>query len=182
MQPLVFSMFRDATRTVKLLAAALGTAVFDAKRLESRAADGWTTLTELADTLTRDHGLPFRTAHAIAARLCLRTAGGLSSPDRPLSAVLADASAEVLGAPLTYSEAQLSAILSPRHFVEIRRTFGGPAPEETARAAGASHATLVADREWWGQMTDALERCRDDCLPRGRLLSRGWRLEARGWG
>src|SRR6266550_4297653 len=69
LQPLVFSMFRDATRAVKLVAAAVKTAEFDAARLEARAADGWTTLTEFADTLVRDHGVPFRTAHHIASRL-----------------------------------------------------------------------------------------------------------------
>src|SRR5205807_9840625 len=47
LQPLVFSMFRDATRAATLPAAAMRTAVFDAKLLESRAADGWPTLTEL---------------------------------------------------------------------------------------------------------------------------------------
>src|SRR5205809_102599 len=66
LQPLVFSMFRDATRAVKLVAAAIATAEFDAARLEARAADGWTTLTELADTLGRDQGLPFTRAPAIA--------------------------------------------------------------------------------------------------------------------
>src|SRR6266567_5394958 len=45
LQPLVFAMFRDATRAVKLVAAAMTTAEFDAERLEARAADGWTTLT-----------------------------------------------------------------------------------------------------------------------------------------
>ena len=47
-----------------------------------------------------------------------------------------DATTELLGAPLTYSEDEVAHILSPRYFVEIRRTLGGPAPEETARAAG----------------------------------------------
>src|SRR3977135_4604880 len=69
LQPLVHAMFRDSTRGVKLTAAALATAEFDAARLEQTAGEGWTTLTELADTLTRDHQLPFRTAHAIAGRL-----------------------------------------------------------------------------------------------------------------
>src|SRR5437660_8475161 len=69
LQPLVFAMFRYASRAVKLAAAAMSTGEFDAKRLEARAADGWTTLTELADTLVRDHGLPFRTAHGIACGL-----------------------------------------------------------------------------------------------------------------
>src|SRR5207253_9951139 len=59
LQPLVFAMFRDATRAVKLVAAAMTTADFDAARLEARAGDGWTTLTELADTLVREQGVPF---------------------------------------------------------------------------------------------------------------------------
>ncbi len=53
----------------ELVAAAMATAQFDAPRLEARAGDGWTTLTELADTLARDRGLPFRTAHAICRTL-----------------------------------------------------------------------------------------------------------------
>src|SRR5439155_2751354 len=40
LQPLVFSMFRDATRAVKLVAAAIATAKFDSARLESKAAHG----------------------------------------------------------------------------------------------------------------------------------------------
>src|SRR5262249_27044535 len=69
LQPLVFSMFRDATRAVKLVGAAMATVEFDPARLEAKAAEGWTTLTELADTLVRDHRLPFRKAHGVAARL-----------------------------------------------------------------------------------------------------------------
>ena len=153
LQPLVFSMFRDATRAVKLVAAAMTTAQFDAERLESRAGDGWTTLTELADTLVRDHELPFRTAHAIAGRLI---AARQREPNRPLADALAAASSDVLGAPIKYSETALAEILSPRHFVAVRRTLGGPAPEETARAAEVSHQLLAADEAWWEQATNAL--------------------------
>ena len=153
LQPLVFSMFRDATRAVKLVAAAMTTAEFDPVRLEARAGDGWTTLTELADTLVRDHGLPFRTAHAIAGRLMTARQ---RDADRPLADVLADVSKEVAGAPIAYSEAELAKILSPRHFVTVRRTLGGPAPEETARAAGVSRHLLGADDAWWEQATNAL--------------------------
>src|SRR5438067_2283796 len=135
LQPLVFSMFRDATRAVKLVSAAIATAAFDARRLEARAGDGWTTLTELADTLVRDHQVPFRTAHAIAAQvMAVRQA----DPHRPLAAAVADASRDQLGTALEYSEAALVEILSPRHFVTVRTTSGGPAPDETARAIAAS--------------------------------------------
>jgi argininosuccinate lyase len=153
LQPLVFAMFRDATRSVKLLAASLRTAYFDPARLEQRAADGWTTLTELADTLVRDHGVPFRTAHAIAARVA---SGRERQPGRPLAQLLAEASADLLGAALTYSAETLDRILSPRHFVAVRRTPGGPAPEETARAVAASRVELEVDQAWWTSATRAL--------------------------
>ena len=94
LQPLVFAMFRDATRAVRLVAAAMSSAEFDAAALEARAGDGWTTLTELADTLVREHGLPFRKAHAIAAHF---VGGRQRQPDRPIAALLADASTEMLG-------------------------------------------------------------------------------------
>ena len=47
-------------------------------------------------------------------------------------------------------------MLSPRHFVNVRRTRGGPAPEETARASRASHEELENDRAWWKKATGAL--------------------------
>jgi argininosuccinate lyase len=153
LQPLVYSMFRDATRMVKLVAAAMRTAEFDPARLEARAGEGWTTLTELADTLVRDHGMPFRTAHTIAARL---SAGRSRDPQKPLADLLQEAASGLLSAPLGYTDRDLDLILSPRHFVEIRKTYGGPAPEETARAAQASRYELDADRAWLTGKTASL--------------------------
>ena len=101
LQPLVAARFRDAGRTVKLVSAAIATAEFDAARLEARAADGWTTLTELADTLVRDRQLPFRTAHAITTKLAKTRQ---DDPDRSLAAALAAVSREVTGEPIEYSE------------------------------------------------------------------------------
>ena len=153
LQPLVFAMFRDATRAVKLVASAMTAATFDPKRLGARAAEGWTTLTELADTLVRDHGLPFRTAHGIAARLMHERE---KDPSVSLSWTLAKASAELLGAPLKYDEQAIAEMLSARHFVDVRKTLGGPAPEETMRAAAASRHQLDADEAWWTSATSAL--------------------------
>ncbi|HEY2905400.1 MAG TPA: argininosuccinate lyase [Vicinamibacterales bacterium] len=167
LQPLVFAMFRDAMRAAKLVAAAMTTAEFDAARLEARAGDGWTTLTELADTLVREHRLPFKTAHAISARLI---AGKQQRPDHSIAQLLADASADLLGAPIAYSDARLAEILSPRHFVAVRRTHGGPAPEVTARAAAAANQQLDADERWWAEATSALEQAEQ------RLAERSARL------
>jgi argininosuccinate lyase len=167
LQPLVFAMFRDAMRAVSLVAAAMATAEFDAAALEARAGNGWTTLTELADTLVRDHGLPFKTAHAIAGRL---VGGRQRDPTRSMAELLKDATTELLGAPLAYSEDEVAHILSPRYFVEIRRTPGGPAPEETARAAGASRQQLEADEEWWSRAGAALANAEQTLVKRSAAL------------
>jgi argininosuccinate lyase len=153
LQPLVQAMFRDSTRAVKLTAAALATAEFDSVRLEQAAGEGWITLTELADTLSRDRQLPFRTAHAIAGRL---VQARQREPHGGLSALVAEISRELLGAALTYTDEELMEILSPRHFVNVRRTHGGPAPEETARAAADAHGRLQEDRGWWNRTAAAL--------------------------
>ena len=143
LQPLVASAFTDAKRTVTLVDAALREAQFDAARLESRAASGGTTLTELADQLVRDHDVPFKKAHAIAARLLPALADGA-----PLSQAMATASEAVLGTALRYSDEQLEGMLSPHHFVAIRTTAGGPSPVQTGAAIEASRQRLGSDAEW----------------------------------
>ena len=153
LQPLVFSMFKDVVRAVSIVAAALRTAQFDAARLEARAGDGWTTLTELADTLVREQGIPFSAAHSISAKF---VAARQTDPTKPLATILHEASSQVLSAPLAYTEDALERILSPRHFVMIRRTYGGPAPEETRRAAGVSIQHFQADLAWLAAARDAL--------------------------
>jgi len=152
LQPLVASMFRDALRAVSLVAAAMQTAQFDVTRLASRAAEGGTTTTELADHLVRHHDLPFRTAHAVAAGLMRahRERGG------PLHERLQEVATDVLGAPLTMPGEVLDRVLDPRHFVEVRRTRGGPAPEETARAIDEAGAVLELDRQWLSGVREAL--------------------------
>ena len=77
LQPLVAQMFHDAARAVSLVAAAMAEATFDVEKLAERAGQNWITITELADTLARDHGLPFKAGHTIAARLI---AGSRATP------------------------------------------------------------------------------------------------------
>jgi argininosuccinate lyase len=145
LQPLVFAMYKDAVRVVGLVAAAMATATFDCARMAERAGQGWITVTELADTLARDHAVPFRTSHNIATRL---VAASSREPDAPLTRLLAQATREMLGRAIEYDAADLARILSPRHFVDVRTTPGGPSPRETARAVDLANASLAVDRQW----------------------------------
>jgi argininosuccinate lyase len=155
LQPLVFSMYADAARAVQLVAAAMATATFHRDRLAARAREGWITVTELADTLTRDHDVPFKTSHRIATRFVAECShgDGRAQPD-----VLRAISAEVLGREIRLTEDQLATVLSPEHFVSVRTTPGGPAVAETTRAVAQSREQLAADTRWREESDSALRR------------------------
>ncbi|BCS31241.1 argininosuccinate lyase 2 [Luteitalea sp. TBR-22] len=153
LQPLVATAFRDGIRAIRLVAGAMSQATFDVAKMASRAAEGGTTVTELADTLARTHALPFRVSHEVAAHF---VAGRRQQPEAPLVAVLDAATTAVLGRTLPYTEEELQHVLSARHFVEVRRTLGGPSPERTTEALAAEAASLSADRAWTTRTRNAL--------------------------
>jgi argininosuccinate lyase len=158
LQPLVFSMFKDATRAVKLVAAALRDADFDRERMTARAGQNWITVTELADTLARERGLSFWTAHGIAARFATEQS---AEPSVASSAILERVARDVTGGGIGWNESELDRILSPTRFVEVRRTPGGPAPEETARAIIASRERLAADDALWHRAMNRLKEAEE---------------------
>jgi argininosuccinate lyase len=122
----------DWTRsTVRILNGCISTAKFDVSRLELRSEAGFSTATELADSLVRTTGIPFRTAHQIVGRLA-------SQKERPTIEDLDAAAKDVAGfepSRLGFSSGMLEKALDSRSNVAVRSAIGGPAPEETARMA-----------------------------------------------
>jgi argininosuccinate lyase len=172
LQPLVAAMFRDATRAVTLVGASMREADFDVARMAARAGAGGTTLTELADHLVREHGVPFRTAHAIAGRL---SASCQVKEPAALAAMLRDAARDALGVrarerAVEITATELTEILSPRHFIDVRRTPGGPAPLETSRATEAAGTVLDADRAWLARTRAATAAADERLRARSRSL------------
>ena len=141
LQPLVWRAFTDAGRGVELTAAAMAEAQFDVGLMRARASEGWVTVTELADTLSRDHGLPFTAAHHAASAVVeqMRSSPGASLPDAVTAATAA------AGREVRLGDAELARILSPEHFVEIRRTAGGPSPQIVAAALTTAQAAAERD-------------------------------------
>jgi argininosuccinate lyase len=154
LQPLVSAMFRDALRAVSLTSAAMGTAEFDCDRMAARAREGWVTVTELADTLTRDHDVPFAAAHRVAAAFAAEAA---RRPHDARSAILREITDASLGRAIRYDDDRIAEILSPEYFVRVRTTPGGPAPDEVRAAIARSHGRLKEDEGW---TTDRVERLR----------------------
>lgn len=150
LQPLVARAFGDTRRGVALMAAALRNATFDTGRMAERAGANWVTATELADTLARDHGVPFVTAHGLAARVIRRATETGAPVFEAFQHVMREA-----GLHVAITAEDLTRLLSPAHFVGVRETPGGPGPRAIAAALAASAAALDRDRDRLGQITAA---------------------------
>jgi len=157
LQPLVGSMFKDATRAVGLVAAAMKDARFDANAMAARARQGGVTITELADTLAREHEMSFRTGHGIAARI---VKGLRQDASANVADLLAAASREIAGKEIRLSDDALARVLSPEYFVQVRKTAGGPSADVVAAALSESQTTLARDRKAVAELLGGLQAAR----------------------
>jgi argininosuccinate lyase len=90
-------MFRDTALAAGLVAAAMCGAEFNRERMAERARLGWITATELADTLTRDHGVPFKVSHRVTARFIAEAARRLAVSN---SLLLSEITEKIVGRPI----------------------------------------------------------------------------------
>ena len=152
LQPLVFTMFEDASRALRLLAGLLRTAQFDRYRLAERARRDFMTVTELADTLVREAGLSFREAHAMVAN-----AVNAAADDTPsaIAAVLLSQNPS-----LKLSRDIIERSLDPLHFVRVRRIVGGPAPEMVNNALARARDAQLSTESWIQSRRQKLDNSR----------------------
>jgi argininosuccinate lyase len=148
LQPLVFTMFTDAVRALKLLAGAMRTAEVDRAELARRAGKDFLTVTELADTLVRREGMSFREAHALVAQVV--HACGRDDRSSTIAAALLR-----LHPSLRLTREEIEQALDPEHFVRIRNIVGGPASQRTAEAL-AQASSQQREIETWIETKTAL--------------------------
>ncbi len=158
----LFRMMDYAMGVYELLDALLASATWNVEHLAARAAEGFTTATELADTLVREARLPFRVAHRVVAQV-VRDAQAQHLAPHDLRAMQLDAAAQrVLGHPLGLSDEIVCQALEARHFVEIRAILGGPAPKVMSAVIARQSEQLERDVTWQTErlahLTQAQER------------------------
>jgi argininosuccinate lyase len=142
LQPLVSSMFRDGARAIRLVTAAMSG--------RSSTPRGWPSVRPPAGSPSPNWPTPWR-----ASTACL---SGPPTPSRPAwcrgqgsaqrrncRRSCARCRWKCWAKSVDMPDDALARVLSPRHFVEVRKTPGGPAPSETARAIAASRLCLAED-------------------------------------
>ena len=160
LQPLVASMFKDATRAVTARGGRDGDGARSiASGWRSARELGWITVTELADTLTRDHGVPFKDEPCDG--VALRGRSGASALMSARRRCCARSRARSWGVRSSTDEARLAEVLSPRHFVRVRTTPAGRR-RSRPRARSPRHAQrLAVDEEWMKTTVGKLRRAEE---------------------
>jgi argininosuccinate lyase len=122
-----------ARSSLRVMKGCMSTLRFDFERLERSSTDGFTTATELADSIVRITGIPFRTAHQIVGRIA-RLPGKPSLEDLDRIAMeVANVRLSMMG----FTAGDLERALDARTNVAMRARPGGPAPAEVSRMLDA---------------------------------------------
>ncbi len=124
-----------------------------ARALEELESD-WITSMELAETLQRAHGVPFRVGHHFASEIVVYARSqNLRPKDFPYAQaqrIYAEAGKKYqqVQTVLPLDEATFRKTLSPVDMVRTRTGTGGPQPAEVRRMLAASTVALVRDQAW----------------------------------
>jgi len=156
LQPLAFSMCADAARALRLFAGIMSHAEVDRERMRLRACGSFLCVTELADTLVREEGISFRTAHGLVAA-AVRAVGREYSAERLVTAMKGLA-AETLGRELGKPREVWMRALDPHHFISIRKIPGGPALEAVQAQIVTARKEQAETKEWRDARRSLLER------------------------
>jgi argininosuccinate lyase len=139
----VLRLTRDALAIAALVAGKVEPC---ADIMVAKAANGFSTATELADCLVREGGLSFREAHHVVAGLVRAALETGKRPDEVEPADLNEAIRSELKRAVSFDAGLVARALDPKWSVEKRRSLGAASPAETERMISAAFARLAADR------------------------------------
>jgi argininosuccinate lyase len=154
--PPLLAALNTAQECLELYKSVFETLELNVDYLARRAAEGFTTATELADTLVREAGLPFRTAHHTVARM-VQTASAAGIPSTALTlSMLQTAAEDVLGQKLTLDDEQFRRALDAHNFIAVRRGLGGVASQATVKLLDELSEQIADDNEWLSDIRQRL--------------------------
>lgn len=122
-----------------------------------RAANNYSTVTGLADTLVKKCGLSFREAHHIVGSMVLETIESKDGIAGMTGALLSAVSKEYLGREVYLSDEEIKNVLEPMNNIESKETFGGPQRASVNRMLQHSMDKLNEEKSWYNDIVQRLE-------------------------
>ena len=164
--PNIWRGMRDAKESLRLLIDMLSSATFDTGRMKEEAGKGFSTATELADTLVRTYGIPFRTAHTIVGRAVQKGDLSLSTLEEAAREVAAGISLVAKG----LTQKNIDEALDVPYSIALRKAPGGPAPFAVRIALDERKKQLDADSAHIDQRLAKLSKAKEDLIAKARRL------------
>ena len=128
----------------------------DRERALEELRRGYSTMTEVADLLAREAGIPFRSAHRFASTLTDHARASRKRAEDLSDEELARIYRETMGERLPVSPDRLRQAMDPLALLAGRKGRGGPQTEEVQRMLGEHRDSLKADQEWLGRVSEEL--------------------------
>lgn len=128
LQPILYDSLQTAGRVMQLMNAVIRTMDFNVVRAKKQAGENLIVITELADVLTRDHGMSFRKSHTIATKIAQKSV----EEEKELFEWTVEDINQFIGDVKLMSK-EWADIVNPSVFVERRKIRGGPSPVEVKR-------------------------------------------------
>lgn len=154
--PLLFGSLHTALDVLHLYTAVIETLHVNREHLQERARAGFTTVTELADTLVREAGLSFRQAHSVVSGMVSHALAHQLAPDDLTTTLLTQIAQERIGEAVSLSEVAFQEALDPKVFVARREQQGGNGQYSTANVLAELRTQLAQDRETHQQLQQRL--------------------------
>jgi len=127
--------------TLRMVERLVATLKVNRSRMRMLVEQSYATATELADTLVRECGIPFRAAHTIVGMVVREAIEKGIEPSKIDLEMINRCSKKVLGRTLTLSQEAVRDALNPSTFIARREVEGGPAPQAIAKA--------LVEKEGW---------------------------------
>ncbi|TYS85213.1 argininosuccinate lyase [Rossellomorea aquimaris] len=162
LQPHLYRAFNNANRVLKLMYAVIATLKVNKDHAKEMSKKSSITITELADTLSRDYQIPFRKAHSIASSISRKTIQERKE--------LYDWDVEEINkmiqehANISLTDDEWKKIISPEYFIKIRNIQGGPNPDEVSRMIQNRNKTLALQIEELDNTVQSLNQKRKELL------------------
>jgi argininosuccinate lyase len=112
------------------------------QRMRLLATQGFSTMTELADTIVRKSDVSFREAHEIVAHTVLKAIAGGMTANQITAEMVQESAVEAMGQRLNLTDEDILSSIDPVENVKRRNVVGGPAPDAVQRAIESRRETI----------------------------------------
>ena len=128
------------------------------ENMRQRLREGFSTMTDLADTLVRTHDLSFRQAHDIIVHVTVEALNEDKKAEEITPEMITKAAENVVGKPLKISAELLDQSIDPVLNVKRRNIIGGPAPESVKKMILNQRRPLMKEEKQQAERTNRVNQ------------------------